>query len=431
VTLAVPVGSANDPKGRAGLAHVTADMLDEGAGARGAVELSSAVADLGATLATAAGVDGSFVALTSLKKNLDAAFALFGDVVARPRFEPKEWRRASELWKNALRKRADDPQAVARLVTAAAFYGPGTPYGHPTDGLLSDAKNVDLGAVKEFYASMWRPEQAVVVAVGDVTRAEISALVDRSLGTWKAAPAPKKAAPAKAEAPPPAHPKLVLVDRADAPQSVIAVARAGVAAADPAGPRLDLVNTALGGSFTSRLNQSLREDHGWTYGVRSAFNPARRAGTFVVRAAVQTKFTGDALKETLAQLRSMAATGLTEPELGKVRAQDRADLVQDYETVSGVSRRLASLALLGLPPGFDAEASRSRQSASLGDLAGLAKAWVDPGDAVVVVVGPKADVAPQLEGLGLGAPAAWDAEGRPVEQGAAKSAAPAAKPKKR
>jgi predicted Zn-dependent peptidase len=427
VTLTVPVGSADDPKGRAGLAHVTADMLDEGAGTRGAVELSSAVNDLGATLSTGAGVDGSLVTLTTLKKNLDAAFALFSDVVARPRFEPKEWRRASELWQNGLRKRADDPQSVARLVTAAAFYGPGTPYGHPTDGLLSDARNIDLGAVKEFHASRWRPEQATLVVVGDVGRAEISALCEKGLGAWKAAPAPKKAPTPKVEPAPAGRPRLVLVDRADAPQSVIAVARTGVAAGDPAGPPLDLVNTALGGSFTSRLNQSLREDHGWTYGVRSAFNEARRAGTFVVRAAVQTKFTGDALGETLAELRKMAASGLTDAELGKVRAQDRAELVQQYETVAGVSRRLGSLALLGLPPGFDATASRARQAATLADLGALAKAWVDPTEAVVVVVGPRADVAPQLERLGLGAPALWDVEGRPLGDAAKPPPKPAAK----
>ena len=425
VTLAVPVGSADDPRGRSGLAHVTADMLDEGAGKRGAVELSSAVNDLGATLSTAAGVDGSVVTLTSLKKNLDAAFALFSDVVARPRFAPKEYKRANELWQNGLRKRADDPQSVARLVTAAAFYGPGTPYGHPTEGLLADAKNIDLGAVKEFYAAKWRPEQAIVVVAGDVTRADVTALVEKGLGAWKAAPAPKNAPAAKPTAPPAQRPHLVLVDRAEAPQAVIALARTGVAAGDPKGPLLDLVNTALGGSFTSRLNQSLREDHGWTYGVRSAFNEARRAGSFVVRAAVQTKFTGDALKETLAELRKMAAGGLTDAELGKVRAQDRAELVQQYETVAGVSRRLGSLALLGLPPTQDATASRARQAASLADLGALAKTWVDPTDAVVVVVGPRADVAPQLEALGLGAPVIWDVEGRPVAD------KPAAKPAKR
>jgi predicted Zn-dependent peptidase len=430
VTLTVPAGSADDPKGKAGLAHVTADMLDEGAGSRGALELSSAVNDLGATLVTGCGVDGGVVSLMSLKKNLEPAFGIFADVVARPRFDPKEWKRASELWQNGLRKRADDPSSVSRVVASAAFYGPGTPYGHPADGLLSDAKTIDLAAAKAFYASRWRPDRATLVVAGDVTRDEVTHLCDQALGAWKA---PKHAEPEGTGAAPLAvpslgRPRLVLVDRADAPQAVVAVVREGVAAADPRAPLLDLVSAALGGSFTSRLNQNLREDHGWTYGVRAAFNEGRQGGSFVVRAAVQTRFTGSALRETLGELAKMARGGLTEDELVKVRAQDRADLVQEYETVSGISRRLGSLSLLGLPPGFDATASRARQAATLADLAPLAQAWVDPAGATVVVVGPRAEVAPQLEALGLGEPQLWDSEGRPVASRAAPARPASRKP---
>lgn len=413
-TLTVPAGSAEDPMGKSGLAHITAEMLGEGAGERGAVAFSSAVSDLGATLSTGAGVDGGVVALTSLKKNFEQAFVLFSDVVARPRFDPKEWKRATELWQNGLRKRADDPSSVSRVVTAAAFYGPGTAYGRPSDGLLADARGIGLAAVKAFYASRWRPDRAVLVVVGDVSRADVVQLCNTHLAAWKGVAEPSKSAVLRLDQATFQRPRLVVVDRADAPQAVIAVVREGLAAGDMRAPLLDLVSMALGGSFTSRLNQSLREEHGWTYGVRSAFNEARRAGTFVVRASVQTKATGDALAETLGALRTMAATGLTDDELAKIRAQDRAEVVQQYETVGGVSSRLGSLSLLGLPPGFDAAASQARQAATLAGLAALAKAWVEPRDAVVVVVGPRAELAPQLESLGLGAPAPWDAEGRPV-----------------
>lgn len=415
-TLTVPAGSAEDPMGKSGLAHITAEMLGEGAGERGAVAFSSAVSDLGATLSTGAGLDGGVVALTSLKKNFEQAFVLFSDVVARPRFDPKEWKRATELWQNGLRKRADDPSSVSRVVTAAAFYGPGTAYGRPSDGLLADARGIELGAVKAFYASRWRPQRAVLVVVGDIARADVERLCSTHLGAWKGDVKPSKSVSPRLDEAPFQRPRLVVVDRADAPQAVIAVVRQGLAAGAARAPLLDLVSMALGGSFTSRLNQSLREEHGWTYGVRSAFNEARRAGTFVVRASVQTKATGAALAETLGALGTMAATGLTDDELVKVRAQDRAEVVQQYETVGGVSRRLGSLALLGLPPGFDATASHARQDATLADLAALAKVWVEPHDAVVVVVGPRAELAPQLESLGLGAPALWDAEGLPVAE---------------
>jgi zinc protease len=422
VTLSIPYGSASDPKGKAGLASITADMLDEGAGARNAVELSTAVNDLGASLSTGAGLDGSTVSLSVLKKNFKPAFEIFTDVVVRPRFDAKEWKRVSSLWKNDLQKRAQDPGSVARVVMAAALYGADSPYGHPSDGLVSTAAKIDLAAAKAFYAAHYRPDKATLVVVGDVTRAEVSQLVAASLGSWKAPAKPAEALPEVRLNPAP--PRLVLVDRADAPQSVIAVERGGVAASDAKAPLLDLVNTALGGSFTSRLNEDLREEHGWSYGAGSRFVEARGEGAFVARASVVTEATGQALSAMIADLDKMATGGLTADELDKVKAQDRADLVETYESVGGVSHRLASLATLALGPGFDAQASRKRQDAPKATLDALAQA-VSPKGAIVVVVGPAEAVVPQLEKAGLGKPELWDAEGQP-----AKAAAPSKTSKK-
>jgi predicted Zn-dependent peptidase len=209
---------------------------------------------------------------------------------------------------------------------------------------------------------------------------------------------------------------VVLVDRPDAPQSVIAVVREGVTASDPNAPLLDLVNTALGGSFTSRLNQDLREEHGWSYGAGSAFTETRGLGAFVARASVVTEATGKALKAMLADLDKMATAGMLDEEVSKVKAQDRADLVQAYESNGRIARRLATLAILGLGPGFDATASHARQEADKGALDKLASR-VAPGAASIIVVGPARLVTPQLAEAGLGAPALWDADGAPLPSG--------------
>jgi predicted Zn-dependent peptidase len=419
VALVVQGGSAADPADKPGLANITTDMLDEGAGKRSAVEVSSAINDLGATMALGAGTDGVLLTLTVLKNNFDAAFGIFSDVVARPRFEDKEWKRVSELWRNDLKKRPDQPMSVSRVVNAAVLYGPGTPYGHPSDGLLEGAAKIDLGAVKRFYADAFRPDRSVMVVAGDITRKEVTDLVDASLGAWKAGAAKAKPDAGKAAAPPAprpssARPKVVLVDRPGAPQSVIAVVREGVAATDPDAARLDLVNTVLGGSFTSRLNQNLREEHHWAYGAGSSFYEMRGTGPFVAIASVETPATGLALKEMIGELQKMATAGLSAEDLEKAKAQDRSELMQTYETVSGISRRLATLARLGLPPGHDLDASRARQSAKLDDVLALAKKYVDPTTGTIVVVGPRADVVPQLAQIGLGEPEAWDPEGKPL-----------------
>lgn len=414
VALAVPYGSTSDPSGAAGLAYITADMLDEGAGKRDALALSSAVNDLGATLSLGARADGSVATLSVLKKNFAPAFSILADVIARPRLDAKEWKRVSDLWINGLKKRGDDPAQVARVVAAAALYGPGTPYGHPPDGTLADAQKIKLADVKAFYQASWRPDRATLVVVGDITREELTQALSRELGAWKT---PKKAAPPEVTPAPSASwksPRLVVVDRPDAPQSVILVTREGVAASDPRAPLLGLINTALGGSFTSRLNQNLREDKGWTYGARSAFTETRGQGGFQARAAVVAEATVPALKEMIGELARMADAGLTPEEFAKVRAQDRADLVETYETANQTAQRLAMLAILGLPPTFDATATEARQKATLARLAELATA-VDPKAGTVVVVGPRAQIEAQLKTLGLGEPTLWDVEGQPVK----------------
>lgn len=414
VTIAVPTGSSSDPQGKAGLAFITADMLDEGAGSRSAVELSSAVNDLGASLTTDASSDGSTASLTVLKKNLRAGFELLADVVVRPRFDGKEWKRVHDLWVNDLKKRADDPQAVARVVGAAVLFGRDSEYGHPIDGFVESAKDINLATVKDFYKESWRPDQATMVVAGDVTKADLDAIASSSsLGAWKAVATQPEPAPAfNAVAPPP---KLVLVDRKDAPQSVVAIVSRSVPASDPRVPLLDMLNTALGGSFTSRLNQNLREDHHYTYGASSRFNEMRSTGAFRAGAAVRTDVTGASLHEMLGELSKMAAAGLTEDELAKVKAQDRADLVEAYQQLGGITRRLASLSILGLPPDYDLVATRQRQAASLDQLKPLAAA-VDPKNATIVIVGPKKEVLPQLQKEGLEPPALWTAEGEPAKQ---------------
>ncbi|MBW2454597.1 MAG: insulinase family protein [Deltaproteobacteria bacterium] len=413
MALSVPCGSANDPPASPGMAHITGSMLDEGAGKRGAIAISSAIDDLGASLRTRVSIDGSRVSLTVLQKHLDEAFEIFADVVARPRFDPQEWERVHALWLNQLRKRADHPQAVSRVLTRAVLYGPDTPYGHPTGGQLEVAKAMELLTIQTFYKQHWRPDRALLVVAGAITKTKLDRLIARSWGDWQA---PTSAPAAPPQPTPPRHPlpKLVLVDRPEAPQAVITVVGPGVAAKDPAAPLLDLLNTALGGSFTSRLNQNLREDHGWSYGAGSAFIEARGVGPFLTTSAVFTDVTGQAIAEIHAEIRKLAQSGLTEAEHVKFRARDLTELIETHETVQSLVGRLTTLGVLGLPAGFDASASRARQAATPEQLAALARARFDLDRATTIVVGPRAPLLTQLLALDLGEPQIWTPAGRPA-----------------
>jgi zinc protease len=413
--LTIPAGASGDPKGKAGLAHVTAGMLDEGAGKRGAIELSSALDDLGARLGTDANADASFVSLTVLKRNLAAAFPLFADVVARPRFEAAEFARVKDLWINELVSREKDPDATARVVYRVVLFGQDHPYGHPWDGTPPSAKAITLDDVKRAYAAAWRPDRATLVCVGDVNRAELTAMMDQAFGTWKAPATPP---PPLVVPPPPTGPwpRLVLVDRPDAPQAVIASLKTGLAANDPAEPVLWRVNDTIGGSFSSRLNQDLREAHGYTYGARSRYSISRGTGQVVSWANVVTPKTGDALKAMLADLSSFASGGLNQDEIERSRSQARGELVSVYESVEGIAGHLAADASLGLPPDWEAQSSQKRDAAQKPELDALAKRFYDPSDAIVVVVGPRARVQPLIASVGLPAPELRDAQGNVLKE---------------
>jgi len=225
MTLIVGAGSGQDPKGKAGLAHMTADLLDEGAGKRTAIELSNAINDLGASFRTGATPDGSYATLTVLKKNFVAAFEIVADVVARPTLSEKEFARIADLWKNRLKKRADDPDIVSSVVSSAALFGPGTSYGNPTGGLVAEADAVTLEEIKRFYQGAWRPEEATIVASGAITKAELSAAIEQQLGSWKSTG--EAISLDLREDDTWRAPKIILVERPGAPQSVLAVLRPG------------------------------------------------------------------------------------------------------------------------------------------------------------------------------------------------------------
>ena len=414
-SITVPSGSSSDPAGKGGVAYETANMMDEGAGSRGALDFARAVDTLGASFSTSANPDASFATITLISRNLGPGFALLADAVARPRFEEQEWKRVRDLWQNDLKARASDPSKIFPVVYRAAVFGPAHPYGHPVDGTTQSAVAVQLADLKAFYANAWRPDRATLVCSGDVAKGDLTSLIDASWKTWTAPKTPP--APPLAPAPPQAPwPRLVMVAREGAPQSLIAVARVGVAVTDPAWPPLERVNDAIGGSFTSRLNQDLREQRGLSYGAGSSVATTRGTGGVVARAAVFVEKTGEALQAMLGDLTDVAKNGFSDEEVAKTRSEARGDLVSAYETVDGATGLLVRDASLGLGADFEAVASGKRDAATKSELNALAARYFDPAGAVIVVVGPAGQLNGDLAKLGLAAPQMFDADGNAVKK---------------
>jgi predicted Zn-dependent peptidase len=411
VHVVVPYGSAADPAGKGGLAALTAEMMEQGAGARGALELGQAVERLGADMTVNADRDSSDLRLVVLRPNLEAALDILADVLSRPRFEDAEWKRTQPLWIASLRSRAFEPPQVAAIAADAALFGPAHPYGHPIDGTLASVGAITLDDVKAFHRDHWRPDRATIVVAGDVKAEELDALFGKRLWTWTA----KGEAPPVPTPPPTAAtaPRTVLVERPGAAQTMLEVVAPGPAAGSPEQPALDLVNVVLGGSFTSRLNQNLREDKGYTYGARSSVPFLRGPYRFAAGAAVQSEVTTPALAELLKELSRMVAEGPTPAEVDKARATARDGDVEAYEAIGGTADRLAALAATGLPPDYDASSARARDAVAP-DAARATAAHLPYTTGTVIAVGDPAVVEAALKAAGLPAPVRLDPEGAPV-----------------
>ncbi len=415
VRVVVPRGAADDPGDDWGVAALTAEMMEQGAGDMDGFALSLAAERLGADIAVVARRDYSLATLDVVASQLGPALRLLADVVLRPRFDADEWERTKGLWLEDLAARAFEPRSVAGVAGDVALYGSGHGYGRPVDGFLQSVRGLKREDVVAFHRSAWRVDDATFVAVGKVTAAGLRKAVAEAFSDVPLPDGPRSAQ-GSPRAPTKAWGRFVIVDRPKSPQTVLRLAWPGPTMdADDRAP-LDLVDFVLGGSFTSRLNSNLREDKGYTYGARSRLPTTRGAGAFVAGAAVQAEVTGKAMKELLAELEGIAKTGPTVEETAKARASLRNDDVQAYETVAGAADRVALLAGLGLPARFDADhaAARSRQTP---EAVAEAARFFFPDRALVVAVGDKAAILEQLaeEGIDLGEPRMSDAEGDPAK----------------
>jgi predicted Zn-dependent peptidase len=410
MNLLIRSGADCDPPDMAGVASATADMLDEGAGDRSALQIAEDLEQLGADLWLGAGRDGSQLTLQVPATTFEPALAIAADVVLRPRFAEDDWRRVQNDRLTGLAQRRDQPEAVANIVADRTLFGDGHPYGFPVEGLERTARAITREQVRRFHDVIWRPNNAVLVISGDFDPAEVERQLQRAFATWTAGPIP----PLR-EAPPfPKLPRLVLVDRPAAPQTIVRVLAPGVARSSPDRAALSLLNAIFGGTFTSRLNFNLREQKGYTYGAGSSFAFYRRPGLFSARAAVFTEVTDAAVTEFLNELRGLREKPITADEISKGRATLLGRVAEGLSTAGGVAGYYAEVGLYQLPLDEPARFLAAIGAAGSPELQALAARYLDPDRVTIVVVGDRAAIEPGLRARGLPEPVVRDTDGEPI-----------------
>ena len=399
VQVMVDAGAARDPADAPGLATFTAGMLQQGAGARGALEVADEAAFLGAQLNTTASFDGAVASLHVPKRRLEAALGLLADVVLRPAFSDSEVNRQRELRGAQLVQQRDEPVAVANVAFPAIVFGAAHPYGHPLNGTDAATAALARQRIVDFYRTYYRPDGARLLIVGDVNLAEARRLVAARFGGWERAVVP---AFPTAGPPAPAARAVYLIDKPGAAQSVIRIGHVGPPRTTPDWYALDVLNTILGGAFTSRLNQNLRETHGYTYGAFSQFAARRLSGAFVALASVVTAKTDSSLMEFLKELRRIRDEPVPAAELAKAKAYVTLGLPGEFETTGGAAGRFRDLLAYGLPLDYYDHYIERINAVTADDVQRVARRYIDPDHFDIVVVGDKNQIEAGIKALNEG-----------------------------
>lgn len=398
VNLLVRSGSSADPQGKFGIASLTAAMLDEGAGARSALQLADEVEFLGADLSTTSSFDASAVRLNVPVSRLDEALPLMADVALRPSFPQAELDRLRQERITELLQAKDDPAAVAPMAFARLVYGAVNRYGTDAAGTERTLAAFTVADLKDFHARAYQPANAALVVTGDVKPDTIVPMLEASFGAWTNTAPIASIMIAPAPQPPPA---VYIVDIPGAAQSQIRIGWVGVPRSTPDYFTLQVLNTVLGGAFTSRLNTNLREVHQYTYGASSRFTMRLGAGPFFAGAGVQTDKTSESLTEFFNELNAIGKP-IPADELTKAKNYVALGFPADFETIGDLAARIEEQVVYGLPGDYFQNYVASIQAVTPEAVQKAAATYIQPSKFTVVVVGDRKVIEPGIRALKLG-----------------------------
>jgi predicted Zn-dependent peptidase len=383
--LVVFAGSAMDPAGKNGLASLASTMMEEGAGKRNALELADAIDFLGASINASSGQHTSGVSLHTPLSKLDSALGLFADIALHPTFPKEELERHRKEILTTLAEWHDEPRAIASVLFNRSLFGEKHPYGLPTIGNEQSIRAFTAEDLEQFHARYYHPNNAALIVVGDVTPKTILNKLEKLFAQWKAAPIPKSSWTPVDQV---KQRKIWLVDKPGAAQSVIRIGRIGAQRVSDDYYALLVLNTILGGSFTSRLNQNLREQHGYSYGAGSSFDFRPMPGPFFAGASVQTDVTDKALSEFMKELANIMQP-VTDEELKRAKNYLALGYPGNFQSVAQLADQLAEMVIYKLPDMYVNEYTKNILAVTKDDLNRVSKKYLDPEKVNIVIVGDR------------------------------------------
>jgi zinc protease len=406
-------GGTFEPREKLGVASMTASQLNTGTKTRSALDIANQLQSIGASVSAGSGWDSTNVAMQTLTKNLDQALDIYADVIVNPVFPETEMENARRRALVGFVQRRANPNAISGVVYDRLLYGAEHPYGRQLSGTENTIKALTRNDLVGYYESSYRPNNAVLIVVGDVNKAALMPKLEKAFAGWKPGTIEVSKLPGVNPLP---NTAIYLVDRPNAAQSVVSIGHVGVERSSPDFFPLQVMNSILGGQFTSRINLNLREDKGYTYGARSGFAMRRGAGPFSASADVQTAVTKEAVAEFMKELNGIRGViPVTQKELEYSKQSLIRRYPGSFETIGQISGQLSSLVTYNLPDTYFNDYISKINAVTLADVNRVSNKYLTPDKMAIVVVGDRKVVEPGLRQLGYNV-VILDVEGNPIGQ---------------
>ncbi|WP_163710161.1 M16 family metallopeptidase [Mangrovibacterium lignilyticum] len=413
--LMIDAGYAADQFGLPGTASLAMNMLDEGTKERDALEISDQLAMLGAQIASYSDLDNSFVSLSALKKNLDASLDIYADIILNPAFPEKEFSRLQKQQLARIQQEKSSPFSMALRLFPGYLYGKNHAYGNSFTGSGTEASVTAMTTndLVKFQNDWFKPNNATIVVVGDITMDEVVPKLEKLLANWKQGTVPVKNI-SKVELS--KQSTIYLMDKPGSPQSVILSGNVAPPKSDPDDIAMSMMNSILGGTFTSRLNMNLREDKHWSYGAGSVLIDAKGQRLFVAYAPVQADKTKESIEEIVNELTGIQTDQpATSAELKKVQQNEILGLPGSWETARAVSNSIVTMEEYQLPADYYKTYAGKIKNLNLNDIQVAQEKVLHPDQMVWVVVGDRTKVESGLKELGFSEIRLIDTDGNPIE----------------
>jgi zinc protease len=416
LTLIADVGFAADSQAKPGTARLAMLMLQEGTKTLDSLAIANRAETLGATLGVGSSLDRSFLRMNALSGRLSESLDLYSDLLLNPVFPAKELERLRGQTLAGIGQEKAQPQGIISRVLPTLIYGAGHAYSNPSSGTGTEEAVASLTSAQlsSFYRKWVRPDNSVLLVVGDTTLAKMQPMLEQRFALWRA---PAGAPPVKnlANVALAAKPRVFLIDRPGSEQSQITAATVGPTRADPDHIRFEALDTMLGGNFTSRLNMNLREDKHWSYGAGTRLTDALGQGIFRAGAGVQTDKTAESMVEIQKELRDFIGSKKPDDaELKFAKDSTAISLPGNNETSTEIAGSWGVILTFGLKDTYWNDFVGELNALTPAEVNASAGKLVHPDALTWVVVGDLSKIEKSVRALNLGEVQVIDADGKPV-----------------